>query len=69
MSHPCPVAICTTTVLDDSRLMCRPHWALVAKPVQRAVYDAYDRGRGLGTPKLQAAQDAAVRAVDRALAA
>ena len=67
MSHACPRAGCPVTAVDDSRLMCRMCWALVAKPLQRAVNAAYDRGRGLGSPALRAAQRAAVAAAERAL--
>jgi len=33
----------------------------------RAVYAAYDHGGGLGSAELTAAQDAAIRAVNRAI--
>lgn len=69
MSHPCPVSGCLVTAVDDSKLLCRADWALVPEPVQRAVNLAYDRGRGLGTPALLAAQKAAIAAAERARAA
>jgi hypothetical protein len=65
MSHRCPVSGCLVTEVDDTRLMCRADWALVPKPVQRAVNLAYARGRGLGTPALRAAQEAAIAAAER----
>jgi hypothetical protein len=63
MSHQCPRNGCTRTV-DDTRLLCGPDWKLVPDHLQRAVYAAYKRGKGLGSPQLAAAQDAAVRAVN-----
>jgi hypothetical protein len=45
-------------------LMCRPHWSQVPKPIQRAVWAAWDEGRGAGTtPAHRAAIEAAVAAV------
>jgi hypothetical protein len=67
VSHRCPRPGCPVTAVDDSRLMCRMCWALVPKPFQRAVNAAYDRGRGLGTPALRAAQQAAIAAAVKAL--
>src|SRR5579872_1838085 len=61
MSHTCPASGCTATV-SDAMLMCRKDWAKVPRPLQRAVYRAYDHGRGLGTEALRHAQDAAIRA-------
>lgn len=69
MSHRCPVPGCLVTEVDDTRLMCKADWALVARPLQRAVNAAYDRGRGLGTAALRAAQLAAIAAAERARAA
>jgi hypothetical protein len=53
-------------MVPDHLLMCGPDWRLVPAPIARAVYTAYDRGAGLGTPELIAAQTAAIRAVNRA---
>lgn len=64
MAHECPAGDCTETVPDE-RLMCPADWRLVPKPHQGAVYRAYDRGAGLGSDALAAAQDAAIRAVNR----
>jgi hypothetical protein len=47
--------------------MCPLHWRLVTPPLQRAVNAAYAHGDGLGSPALMAAQDAAIRAVNRVL--
>jgi hypothetical protein len=65
MSHKCPVTGCLVTAVDDSRLLCKADWALVAKPLQRAVNLAYGRGRGLGSPALLAPQKAADAAAER----
>lgn len=66
MSHPCPAAGCTVENVPDDRLMCRQDWARIAKPLQRAVYDAWDHGRGRGTPQHSAAMRAAISAAERA---
>lgn len=63
MSHQCPRNGCAR-VVPDSRLMCAADWRQVPKPLQRAVYATYNRGKGLGSPQLLAAQDAAIRAVN-----
>ena len=63
MSHKCPRDGCRRTIADRL-LMCGGCWGLVPKPLQRAVYAAYNRGRGLGSPRLLAAQDAAIKAVN-----
>ena len=63
MSHECPRNGCTRNV-SDQFLMCGADWRLVPKPLQRAVYAAYRSGKGLGSPELAAAQDAAIRAVN-----
>jgi hypothetical protein len=69
MSHPCVRPACPVTVVDDDRALCRFDLALVPKPVREALTVAYDRGRGLGTPALKAAEAAAVAAAERAVAA
>lgn len=63
MSHKCPRDGCTRTVRDEF-LMCGPDWKLVPLALQRAVYAAYRRGKGLGSPELLNAQAAAIRAVN-----
>jgi hypothetical protein len=68
MTHNCPVSTCTVTGLPDSKLMCWQDWSKVPPALQRAVYRAYDKGRGLGSEALRAAQDAAIAAVERQLA-
>jgi hypothetical protein len=64
--HPCPVRRCTREV-PARLLMCAPHWRLVPRQVQRAVWDAYDGGAGLGSGELLRAQAAAIKAVNEAL--
>lgn len=66
MTHLCPARTCPREV-PDHLLMCGIHWRLVPAPLGRAVYAAYDRGDGLGSAELLAAQDAAIRAVNRAI--
>lgn len=65
MTHECPVPVCRVQV-DPSRLMCPPHWAQVPKPIRRAVWIAWNRGAGAGTPAHLAAMRAAITAVSRA---
>lgn len=63
MSHKCPRIGCRQTIADRL-LMCGGCWGLVPKRLQRAVYAAYKSGRGLGSPQLLAAQEAAIRAAN-----
>lgn len=63
MSHPCPAG-CGRTVNDDDKLMDSGCWRKVPKPVQNAVYRAWDYGRGRGSAAHMAAVKAAVRAVN-----
>lgn len=60
-SHVCPVAGCTR-LLPWSILMCRQHWALVPRPLQRQVYRAWNDGTP--APDYLAVRQAAVDAVD-----
>ena len=64
MTHQCPGPACTEQVAPD-RLMCPACWPLVPKPLRRAVYIAWNRGAGAGTPAHQAAMRAAIAAVNR----
>jgi hypothetical protein len=66
MTHLCPARRCPREV-PDHLLMCGIHWRLVPGPLARAVYAAYGRGEGLGTPELVAAQAAAIRTVNQAI--
>ena len=63
LMHPCPVGGCVSRPLPVAILMCPPHWRMVPKALQRAVYAAYRGGRGLGTPALARAQREAIDAV------
>jgi hypothetical protein len=65
--HPCPAPQCKIRDLPARLLMCAQHWAMVPSPLQRAVYLAYDHGRGVGTIALLRAQTEALSAVDTAL--
>jgi hypothetical protein len=66
MTHLCPARRCPRMV-PDHLLACGPHWRLVPSPLARAVYTAYARGDGIGSPELIAAQSAAIRAINRAI--
>ena len=66
MSHHCPVKDCDITDVPDDRLTCRQDWGRISRPLQRAVYDAWDHGRGRGTPQHAAAMRAAISAAERA---
>jgi hypothetical protein len=59
---------CPHLLGDDSKLMCPKHWHMVPRPLQKAVYGAYQGGEGLGTTALISAQLAAIGAVNRTLA-
>jgi hypothetical protein len=63
MTHLCPARDCSREV-PDHLLMCGIDWRQVPGNLQRAVYAAYDHGRGLGTQALRDAQADAVRAVN-----
>lgn len=65
MTHECPGPGCAEQVAPD-RLMCAACWPQVPKPVRRAVWIAWNRGAGAGTPAHQAAMRAAIAAVSRA---
>ena len=65
MTHQCPGPGCAREV-DHSMLMCAECWRLVPKPIRRAVYVAWNRGAGAGTPAHQAAMAAAIGAASRA---
>lgn len=63
-SHRCPVQGCRVTGLPARLLMCSAHWHQVPAELQRAVLDAYDHGRGVGTLALLHAQAAAIAAIE-----
>jgi hypothetical protein len=64
MTHQCPGPGCAVEV-GSSQLMCPGCWYQVPKPVRRAVYIAWNRGAGAGTPAHRAAIRLAVAAVRR----
>jgi hypothetical protein len=63
MDHECPADGCTASV-DISMLMCSRHWYMVPKPLRNAVWAAWKRGAGAGTPAHTAAIRAAIDAVN-----
>jgi len=65
MTHRCPGPGCGRDV-DHSMLMCPECWHLVPNPIRRAVWIAWNRGAGAGTPAHQAAMAAAIGAASRA---
>ena len=60
-SHLCPAAGCRQHVSAD-RLMCRPHWYQVPKPLRDAVWATWRSGAGAGTSEHTAAILAAIGA-------
>ena len=67
MTHECPAPDCAEQV-DPGLLMCPRDWYQVPAPVRRAVWIAWNRGAGAGTPAHRAAMRAAITAVSRAAA-
>ena len=68
MSHECPVMGCTRAV-SAGMLMCRSHWHMVPKALQRAVWAAWGDGLGAGSLAHTRAITAAISAVNRKLSA
>jgi hypothetical protein len=64
LTHECPGPGCTHQV-DSSVLMCPGCWYQVPKPIRTAVWRAWRRGAGSGTPAHRAAMTAAIAAVNR----
>jgi hypothetical protein len=64
MSRPCARPACTVTLIVDDRPLCRLDTALVPLALRDAWTAAYDRGRGLGSPALKAAEAAMVAAAE-----
>ena len=64
MTHECPGPGCEAEV-DSSMLMCPRCWRLVPTAVRRAVWLAWRRGAGAGTPAHRAAIRLAIAAVNR----
>jgi len=65
LAHECPAVPCTEQI-DPDMLMCTSHCYLVPKPLRRAVWTAWHRGAGAGSPAHRAAMRAAIAAVNRA---
>ena len=66
MTHECPAKGCAQAV-SAGQLMCRPHWQMVDRPLQRAVWDAYANGAGMGSRAHREAILTAIQAVNRKL--
>ena len=64
LTRECPAGLCTEQAGPDM-LMCSGHWRQVPKPVRRAVWIAWRRGAGAGTPAHAAAIRLAVAALNR----
>ncbi len=64
LTHECPGPACTEQV-GPSMLMCPGCWRQVPGPVRRAVWIAWNRGAGAGTPAHRAAIRLAVAAIRR----
>lgn len=65
-SHQCPARDCGQQV-GPGRLMCRPHWYMVPRPLRDAMWATWRSGQGAGTEAHQLACDAAIRAVNSRL--
>jgi hypothetical protein len=59
MSHRCPSPGCAVDVPDD-QLACHTHWYSLPKPMQRAVWAAWDGGHGAGSIAHTKAIEAAI---------
>ena len=64
LTHECPAPACTEQV-DADMLMCPGCWYQVPGPIRRAVWIAWRRGAGAGTPAHRAAIRLAVAALNR----
>lgn len=60
--HKCRVPGCTQMVRPD-RLMCRPHWHQVPRPLQEIIWATWRSGAGVFDPEYRAAVRDAVAAV------
>lgn len=63
-THECPRNGCTRRIAAHL-LMCRQDWYRIPRPLRRAVLNAWDEGRGEGSPAHRAAITAAISAVNR----
>lgn len=66
-THQCPIDRCVIRVIPQ-QLMCKKHWGMVPRDLQRDVYAAWRRGDGAGSGEHQQAMDAAIHAVELKLA-
>ena len=66
--HDCPVTNCGTQVAY-SQLMCKRHWRMVPRELQRNVYATWRSGAGAGTQAHLDAMDAAIAAAEERSAA
>lgn len=62
-THECPRTGCTRRV-GPGQLLCPQDWHAVPKPFQRAVWSAWQDGRGAGSRAHTAAIRAAINAVN-----
>ena len=44
-THGCPIPGCRIRQIPVGLLMCPFHWRLVPRPLQQALYHAWNRGR------------------------
>jgi hypothetical protein len=63
-THECPAPVCKERV-PEHQLACRRHWRLIPRPMQRAVWAAWDGGRGRSTHAHRAAMLAVTRHLER----
>ena len=64
MTHTCPGPRCDAEA-DTSELLCPAHWYQVPVPIRRAVWIAWNRSAGAGSPAHRAAIRLAIAAVNR----
>jgi hypothetical protein len=58
--HTCPA--CGSEQVPPGKLLCWSDWRRVPAPLQRALYAAYDSGKGAGTPAHLEAMTACIKA-------
>ena len=56
LTHECPAVLCTEQI-DPDMLLCPRHWYQVPGPLRRAVWIAWHRGAGVGTPRTPGRHD------------
>lgn len=65
MSHPCPAPGCPVADVPQDQFACRGHWYSLPKAMQRAIWTAWDKGRGAGSAEHRAAIAGAARYLER----